>query len=263
MVTRDLVRDDLEVRSELQGRFQRFFVDEAQDTDPLQAELLLLLASDDPANADWRAARPAPGKLFLVGDPKQSLYRFRRADVRLYESVKSTLMAQGAELLHLSSSFRSPPSLQRFVNSAFAGPIAADEEASGYVPLEEVRPEVVGRPTIVALPVPEPYGEHGRITNAAIDASTPAAVAAFVDWLVRGSGWKVEESGRQVDIQPRHVALLFRRLRNYGADVARPYLRQLEARHIPHVLVGGRSFHDREEVMALRTALTAVEWPDC
>jgi ATP-dependent exoDNAse (exonuclease V) beta subunit len=58
------------------------------------------------------------------------------------------------------------------------------------------------------------------------------------------------------------VALLFRRLRNFGDDVTRPYLRQLEARHIPHVLVGGRSFHDREEVIALRTALTAIEWPD-
>ena len=57
-------------------------MDEFQDTDPLQAELLLLLAADDPAERDWTAVRPVPGKLFIVGDPKQSIYRFRRADVR-------------------------------------------------------------------------------------------------------------------------------------------------------------------------------------
>jgi len=58
------------------------FVDEFQDTDPLQAEILLLLSSASPAESDWQKVRPGPGKLFIVGDPKQSIYRFRRADVR-------------------------------------------------------------------------------------------------------------------------------------------------------------------------------------
>ena len=65
-----------------------FFVDEFQDTDPLKAEILLLLAADNPDEADWQVARPIPGKLFVVGDPKQSIYRFRRADIALYEKVK-------------------------------------------------------------------------------------------------------------------------------------------------------------------------------
>jgi ATP-dependent helicase/nuclease subunit A len=65
---RDLVRDNGGVRRDLQNRFTHFFVDEFQDTDPLQAEILLLLASDDPSVTDWRAVRPVPGKLFLVGD---------------------------------------------------------------------------------------------------------------------------------------------------------------------------------------------------
>src|SRR6185312_14159407 len=57
-------------------------------------------------------------------------------------------------------------------------------------------------------------------------------------------------------------AILFRRFRNFGQDVTRAYVRELEGRRIPHVLVGGRSFHECEEVMALRNALTAIEWPD-
>ena len=261
---RDLIRDSPAVRSELQRRISHFFVDEFQDTDPLQAEILLLLAADDPGQTDWRAVRPVPGKLFLVGDPKQSIYRFRRADVALYEEVKERLGHVGAEVLHLSTSFRSPPSIQSFVNLAFAPAMAVDTEGSqaGYVPLESSRPESIGRPTLIALPVPRPYGDFGKVTNKSIDESFPEAVGAFVSWLVKESGWTVEEDGGAVPIRPRHVAILFRQFRNFGADITRPYVRAIELRRIPHVLVGGRSFHDREEIIALRNALTAIEWPD-
>src|SRR4029450_9054509 len=104
---RSLVRLHAAVRTELPRRFTHLFVDEFQDTDPLQVEILLLLAADDPDVSDWRRARPVPGKLFLVGGPKQSIYRFRRADVALYEDVKERLLAEGAELVRLTVSFRS------------------------------------------------------------------------------------------------------------------------------------------------------------
>jgi ATP-dependent helicase/nuclease subunit A len=261
--TRDLIRDDGAVRQELQSRFTHFFVDEFQDTDPLQAEILLLLAADDHTVTDWRAVRPVPGKLLLVGDPKQSIYRFRRADVALYGEVKKRLLNAGAELLHLTTSFRAVPSIQKCVNAAFAPAIAADEEADGYVPLERQRREVTDRPTIVALPVPKPYSDYGKVTDYCINESLPGAVGAFIDWLINESGWTVEEeAGHLVPIRPRHIVILFRRFRNFRTDVTRPYVRELEGRRIPHVLVGGRSFHDREEVIALRNAIAAIEWPD-
>ena len=78
------------------ARFTHLFVDEFQDTDPLQAEILLLLAADDPAEGDWRRITPVPGKLFIVGDPKQSIYRFRRADVETYQEVSDLLEGRGA-----------------------------------------------------------------------------------------------------------------------------------------------------------------------
>jgi ATP-dependent helicase/nuclease subunit A len=261
---RDLIRGDAAVRRELQGRFSHFFVDEFQDTDPLQAEILLLLAADDPEKTDWRTARPVPGKLFLVGDPKQSIYRFRRAEVALYEEVKGRLGKFGSETIHLTTSFRAPPSIQSFVNLAFGPAMTAgsNDGHAAYVALVPSRPEIAGRPTLVALPVPRPYGDYGKVTNLSIDESFPDAVGAFIAWIVDKSGWTIEEDGKSVLIRPRHIAILFRRFRNFGTDITRAYVRALEGRRIPHVLVGGRSFHDREEVSALRNALTAIEWPD-
>ena len=58
------------------------------------------------------------------------------------------------------------------------------------------------------------------------------------------------------------VCLLFRRFLHFGNDITRDYVESLEARGIPHLLVGGRTFHEREEVDAVRTALTAIEWPE-
>jgi ATP-dependent exoDNAse (exonuclease V) beta subunit len=264
--TRDLLAEGASVRAELQKRFSHLLVDEFQDTDPLQAEILMLLAADDPRERDPDAVHVLPGKLFVVGDPKQSIYRFRRADVSLYESVKRRLERDGATVLHLRTSFRSAPSLQRFVNAAFDPLMKANEQLSqaAYVPLAPFRSDPAGQPTIVALPAPRPYGDYGKIVQWKIEESLPAAVAAFVEWLVGKSGWRVTERGGDtpVPIDARHVCLLFKRLQSFGEDVTRPYVRELEVRRIAHVLVGGRSFHEREEVIALRTALMAIEWPD-
>ena len=264
---RDLIRDDRSVREEVQSRFCHFFVDEFQDTDPLQAEILLLLASDEPSQSDWRQVNPVPGKLFLVGDPKQSIYRFRRADVAIYEDAKQHLLARGAEVLHLSTSFRSLPSIQQAVNAAFELPMSAGEGSTqaAYVALQPYREDVTDRPGVVALPVPKPYGDYGRIAKFRIEESFPDAVGAFVDWLVHDSGWTIEkpdEPGQREPIQARHVCLLFKRFKSFENDITRPYVRALEARRVPHVLVGGRSFHEREEVAAPRNALGAIEWPD-
>ena len=264
---RDLVREDHGVREQLQSRFTHFFVDEFQDTDPLQAELLMLLAAEDPRETDWRQVRPVSGKLFLVGDPKQSIYRFRRADVEVYESVKQQLSLHGAGVLHLNRSFRSVPSLQSAVNASFEPVMSGPENGSQarYVPLEPFRSEAQGQPSVVALPVPRPYGDYRTIVQWKIDESFPDAVGAFVDWLIHKSGWTVVERDRpdqRVPIQARHVCLLFRRFRRFRDDVTRPYVRALEVRRVPHVLVGGRSFHVREEVLAIRNALCAIEWPE-
>ncbi len=262
--TRDLVVSDVDVRADLQTRFTHFFVDEFQDTDPLQAEILLLLSAADREEPDPSRVKPVPGKLFLVGDPKQSIYRFRRADVSLYERTKRQLVEAGAEVVYLRTSFRSVPSIQDAVNAAFAPHMrgAEDGHQADYVALEPFREKVEDQPTVVALPVPRPYSHFGRLTMNAVAASYPDAVGAFVEWLVRESGWTVGEGESRRPVVASDVCVLFRRFQSFFQDVTRPYVRALEARRLSHVLVGGRSFHEREEILALRNGLSAIERPD-
>ena len=133
-----------------------------------EAEILLLLAADNPDETNWLNVSPITGKLFFVGDPKQSVYRFRRADVAIYQQVKQMLLSRGAVPLYLNTSFRSPPSLQSFVNAAFTSALAGTAADGEYVPLEKWRTEITGRPTIIALPVPRPYNDRGNIVNSRI-----------------------------------------------------------------------------------------------
>ncbi len=282
---RDLVRDDGEVRHNFQRRFRYLLVDEFQDTDPLQAELLVLLAADEPAGAPVDPARVLdlairPGALFIVGDPKQSIYRFRRADVGVYREICDRLVARGAARVRLRTSFRSVPAIQRAVNAAFSVHMTGDRASlqADYVELQPARPDHAAQPAVVALPVPRALSDRGNVTQGAIAASLPQAVGEFVRWLVMDSGYTVPEEGRERGpgtgdqggsrpaarrpIRAGDVCLLFRRFLDFQTDVTRLYVEALESRGLTHLLVGGKAFHEREEVDALRTALTAIEWPD-
>jgi ATP-dependent exoDNAse (exonuclease V) beta subunit len=268
----DLIRSDASVRQHLQKKFTRIFVDEFQDTDPIQADILLLLAADDSASTDAATVTPRPGKLFIVGDPKQAIYRFRGTDVGTYWRVARQVEERGGRVLRLTKSYRSVPEIQRFVNAAFGQEMIKNELAlqADYIPLSPDRSADESQPAIVALPVPEPYARRGplKASGRAIEESLPDAVAAFVAWLLdEKNGWRVAErqpdgSEMRVPVQPRHVAILFRRFVSFGEDVTRKYTNAIEARGIPHLLVGGKAFHGREEVETIRAALAAIEWPD-
>ena len=254
-----------EARIALGQKLSRLFVDEFQDTDAVQAAVLLLLSTSDPSSTDPFEAPLEAGKLFLVGDPKQSIYRFRNADLATYERVKARVVACGGELLTLSRSFRSVPSIQKLVNEAFGASMTRDAEAlqPAYAPLEPWRREPEGAPSIVALPVPAPYGKSGRLTKGAVQKSLPASVGAFVAWLVHESGLTIAGpgGGDRVAVEARHVCLLFRQLESMGASVAEPFIEELASRGVKHVLVGGRSFYEREEIAAVHALFEAIERP--
>ncbi len=118
LLTARLLREHPGVRRELGARYAHLLVDEFQDTDPIQAEVCFLLASDPAEGSDWRTVTPRPGALFVVGDPKQSIYRFRRADVQTYDLVKHRLSLCGV-VLALTRNFRSVRPIEELVNAHF------------------------------------------------------------------------------------------------------------------------------------------------
>jgi len=259
---RNLACDNPDVAREFRTRFRVILVDEFQDTDPLQADLLLCLAGSDEGTL-------RPGALFIVGDPKQSIYRFRRADVGAYRRIAESLRATGAIPVTLQTSYRSVPAIQHFVNAAFRDDMNGDATAlqASYVPLLPHRADVPEQPAIVALPIGYPYGKQTygppQVAQGALEIAQPAAVAAFIKWLLSPvCTWTVGEGNLRRRIEASDVCLLFRRFTQFRKDITRGYVDALESLGIPHLLVGGKTFHEREEVDVVRTALTAIEWPE-
>ena len=120
--TRDMLRNNPDARRRFQRRFHHLLVDEFQDTDPIQAEIAFFLAGDPDDRAgsmskDWEAIVPTPGKLFMVGDPKQSIYRFRRADIVTMAHVRNHLLHESTPL---QQNFRSQQSIISWVNHVFS-----------------------------------------------------------------------------------------------------------------------------------------------
>jgi len=135
-LARDLLLQNKTVRREFQRQYRTLLVDEFQDTDAIQWDIVLLLASTDIEETDLAKLKPEPGRLFIVGDPKQSIYRFRNADIETYLQIVDThrLKFLGLEHLKLTTNFRSVPSILRFVDAAFKSAMNPDEETRAYQP---------------------------------------------------------------------------------------------------------------------------------
>ena len=123
---RELLRDNLEVRDHFRRRFSHLLIDEAQDTDPIQAEIVMFLAEgvaigeeNESRPMSWEDTRPEKGKLFVVGDPKQSIYRFRRADVVQMNRLHQLMDSGGGQSVSLIQNFRSQQPIIDCVNHLF------------------------------------------------------------------------------------------------------------------------------------------------
>jgi len=119
ILARDLLRGNREVRQSLSNRYRVLLIDEFQDTDPIQIEIAVLLATDDSfaGTKPWQEIHVQPGRLFFVGDPKQSIYRFRRADIDLYRLAAERFGGTAGNLVRLTQNFRSVPSVIEWVNT--------------------------------------------------------------------------------------------------------------------------------------------------
>ncbi|MFN2417655.1 MAG: UvrD-helicase domain-containing protein, partial [Candidatus Limnocylindria bacterium] len=256
VLTVGLLRESPSARRDLARRWSWLLVDEFQDTDPVQAEIVFLLTADDPAEREWTRATPRPGALFVVGDPKQSIYRFRRADIAVYRTVRQKFEALAREagphgrplgdIVGLDANFRSRPSIERFVDDEFARrfPVDATDAQAAFAPLR------VQRPGADAV-----RGEVEGVWCYEIDPANPQrhAVVAAED-AARVAGW-IDARIRAGERKPGDFLIL-----PYHRKFLAAYAEALEARNIP-VQVTGSDLVIEEELGELRLLLEALADP--
>jgi ATP-dependent helicase/nuclease subunit A len=251
-----LLRENPEVRRYFRGRFHPVLVDEFQDTDPLQAEILFFLTGTDDAERDWTRLAPAPGSLFLVGDPKQSIYRFRRADIDIYNLVKERVRRSGGETLELSANFRSVGSMADWVNPLFRDvfPAVADEYQAGFMPLETVRDTCRQAVSGVYKATVPAVKYHAKEAIADIDSRR---VAEFIAGSCDGKLRLGTADGGTRPSEPGDFLVLFR-----YKDRMNMYARRLEELGLPFEIAGSDAFTDNGEIGEIMNLLHALDDPD-
>ncbi|HKY68651.1 MAG TPA: UvrD-helicase domain-containing protein, partial [Acidimicrobiales bacterium] len=200
VLARQMLRDPTHgrgVRTTLHARYRHLLIDEFQDTDPIQIELAVLIAGppdEGPDDVAWDAVGTRPGHLFFVGDPKQSIYRFRRADISLFLRAAERF-GTGTGAVALTTNFRTGTGLIQVVNAVFAELIRETEREGvpsqpPYVPFVPVRPDApVGPP--VAVVGTEPHDQ--RATAGDMRLAEAAGVADAIERIV-GEGWLVDRA---------------------------------------------------------------------
>jgi ATP-dependent helicase/nuclease subunit A len=290
-----LLRDKPDVRRYFRERFTHLLVDEFQDTDPLQAEVMLLLTADDFGEQDWQRCRPVAGSLFVVGDPKQSIYRFRRADIVTYNKVRSIIEQVGGDVIPLTGNFRSVKHLIEWVNVCFSRifPPIADDYNPADRPLQPGRLD--GRDTghsatmpakkdaddlSFELQVDEPEvrqvadlsSESGFNRSAVESLVIPAQLKKFedisdyeADLIARTIRHAIDEKwpvlrtdGERSRGLPNHaVAGDFLIVARTRARLA-IYARKLQQYDVPHSVTGGSVLNQVPELELLYVCLAAV-----
>ena len=252
---RDLLRGDGGVRRALRERFSHLLIDEFQDTDPLQTEIAFLLAADhDGDPPPWRTAAVDAGRLFFVGDPKQSIYGFRRADIELYQAVQDRF---ATETEQLTQNFRSVPAITDWVNGMVA-PLMGAEPQPGqatYIPLHAHRPAHPADVTVHLL------GEPRDVTVPEVRREEAAAIARVVRETKDGR-WQVldhrDDAGREHfrAAQFQDIAILVPTRTSLPGLLA-----AFEEASIPYRLESRSLVYETQEVQDLLAILRAIDDP--
>jgi ATP-dependent helicase/nuclease subunit A len=249
-LTARVLRENADVRRALQEKYRWLFVDEFQDTDPVQAEIMVLLSGvPEPADGaepsavtDWRKTRLRPGALFVVGDPKQSIYRFRRADIDIYNEVSAKIAEAGTgEILPLTTNFRSVRVLCEWANDVFRDQFPSQSTAYSprFAPLDANRLSEEPGDGVFTLTIPLTVDER--------DVATAEArkIARFIRSEV-GAGRRAWGD----------FLILTRKKKNLER-----YAKELEALEIPVEVNGAGAFCDSQEVRQLALLLSALADP--
>jgi len=254
-----LLRDHPAVRARIKQTYRAILVDEFQDTDPVQYEIILYLGERAGSHQTlWHDVDLEPGKLFIVGDPKQSIYAFRRADIEAFERVVEKIRAGGGGVYSLVTNFRSDGTVLDVVNNVFD---------RLFLPTEHVQP---ANERLAARPQRQPEvsvsGVQLRLVTPGEDdeefdvqAATRAEAEALAHWLKEEllAGTTIMDRDRhEGPLQPGHIALIFRKLTQ-----AQVYLDALRRYDIAYITDGEKHFYRRQEIIDLVNLLRVIDNP--
>ena len=262
--TARLLRDTAasRVRDYFRRRFTHILVDEFQDTDPVQAEVIMLLTAENAQETNWRNCKPVSGSLFVVGDPKQSIYRFRRADIVTYNQVKEQIRGHGGKVVTLTANFRTTEPIVDWVNTTFEGEFQRHpaECSPEYVPLTAVRDDGSARELIgvKAIRVPKQQCKSNDLIGEYEGERIARTIRNALD-----KGLAIPRSASELDVgmkpeaRPGDFLIVTRNKARLHV-----YSRKLQELGIPHQVTGGRALNQVNEISLLHTCLTAVTQPE-
>ena len=258
---RDMLRDNPDARRRFQRRFHHLLVDEFQDTDPIQAEIAFFLAGDPDDRAgsmskDWEAIVPTPGKLFMVGDPKQSIYRFRRADIVTMTHVRNHLVHESTPL---QQNFRSQQSIISWVNHVFGRWMRNEDGSELQAEYRDlVATHGVSKEGEEAPPPAVYFVGEGVDGNADTARRLEGLAVAALARRVKEERWQVrsQEHGGWRDATYRDICLLLPSRTNLEA-----LEQELEAADVPYRIESESIVLGTEDVRQLLNCLRAIDSP--
>lgn len=242
-----------EVRRYFQDKYRCLLIDEFQDTDPIQAQLMFYLTGQDVTEKDWHKLVPKPGSLFVVGDPKQSIYRFRRADMDIYNIVKKLLVSHGGEVVKLTANFRSVQALGDWFNPVFSGllPSMGTNYQAEFSNLHTMVPNQEGMALgvqVLDIPMLEDRQENSKERLVERDAEQ---IARYIRWALDGNlhlAGTPEEGAKGITRSPQPKDFLI--ITRYK-DLMHSYARALDNYGIPVAMAGGSSLKEVPEIQEL------------
>lgn len=246
--TRNLLQTNLLVRRRLQEAYDALYIDEFQDTDPVQGELLLFLAEQKGGGAlTWKDVRLEAGKLFVVGDPKQSVYRFRGADITAYQLFTDLILKQGGEKAYLRQNFRSEREIIGAANDVCSA-VMVEKPAfqPAYVPIFTDKNELSGAAELALV-----CGGEQKISA---DDYRHNQARFIARWVRENVGKLTLRGGRKLEY--KDIALLTRAATTLG-----PYVDALRRDGVPFSVEEDRDFYRRQEVCDFLNFLRAADDP--
>ncbi len=263
---RDMLKWNKDVRKYFQNKYKMILVDEFQDTDPVQAEVIAWLCSRDTDTDDWRKVKLEPGKLFVVGDPKQSIFRFRRADIRIYEEFKKFFKED--ERLILRENFRASEGITESVNAFFSLHIKKRNDFSSpeYQPIHSYRGKG-GNTILLNLKMvlqadydnEKEFFDHGKtergLKSTHIREREPYLIACWLNNIIKSGSFITGKNKRK--LEPGDVMILFRR-KAYIND----WVRAFQKFELPVENISGEKFFSSREVREAVSLLRAIAYPN-